>query len=66
VDYLKACIALGYGLNDRGLEFRQGLIIFLLTTASRTVLGPIQPPIQWVPGCEADHSTPSSAEVRHA
>jgi hypothetical protein len=41
---------------------------------SRTVLGPIQPPIQWVPvalylrvkrpGCEADHSPPSSAEVK--
>jgi hypothetical protein len=38
------------------------------------VLGPTQPPIQWVPGdlsfgvkqvrCEADHSPPSSAEVK--
>jgi hypothetical protein len=37
-------------------------------------LGPTQPPIQWVagaislgvkwPGCEADHSPPSSAEVK--
>jgi hypothetical protein len=37
-------------------------------------LGPTQPPIQWVPealslgvkrpGCEADHSLPSSAEVK--
>jgi len=29
---------------------RQGLGIFLFTTASRTVLGPTQPTIQWVSG----------------
>jgi hypothetical protein len=39
-----------------------------------TTLGPTQPPIQWVPGAfslgikrsgrEADHSPPSSAEVK--
>jgi hypothetical protein len=44
------------------------------TTASRTALEPTQPPIHWVsrvfylgvkrPGCEADHSPPSSAEVK--
>jgi hypothetical protein len=43
---------------------------------SRTVLEPIQPPIQWVPaalsvgvkrpGREADHSPPSSAEFKNA
>jgi hypothetical protein len=49
--------------------------IFLFTTAvSRTAFGPTQPPIQWVPGAlsvgvklpgrEADHSPPSSAEVK--
>jgi hypothetical protein len=42
---------------------------FLFSTASRSVLGPTQPPIQWVPGAlspgrEADHSPPSSAEVK--
>jgi hypothetical protein len=49
--------------------------IFLFTTESRTALGPIQPPIQRVLGAlflgvkrperEADHSPPSSAEVKN-
>jgi hypothetical protein len=48
--------------------------IFLLSTSSRSVLRPIQPPIQWVtglssglkrPGHEADHSPSSSAEVKN-
>jgi hypothetical protein len=68
-------IALEYRLDSRGsrFDFRMGLGIFLFTTASRTALEPIQPPIQWVPaapflgvkrpGREADHSLPSSAEV---
>jgi hypothetical protein len=52
-----------------------GLGIFLLTTASRPTLGLTQPPIQRVPGAlsmgvkqpgrEADHSLPSSAEVKN-
>jgi hypothetical protein len=59
-----------------GFDFRRGLRIFLFTTASRTALRPIKPPIQWVPGAvslgvkrrgrEADHSPPSSAEVKNA
>jgi hypothetical protein len=67
---------LGYGLDDRGskVRFPAGAGTFLFTTASRTVLGPTQSPIQWVPGAlslgvkrparEADHSPPSSAEVK--
>jgi hypothetical protein len=55
-------------------DFRRGLGNFLLTTAYRTALGPTQPPIQRVsaalsfgvkrPGREADHSPPSTAEVK--
>jgi hypothetical protein len=46
----------------------------IICIASRKALGPTQPPIQWVPGAlslgvkrpvrEADHSHPSSAEVK--
>jgi hypothetical protein len=57
----EAGIALGYGLDDRYFESRQGLGIFLFTTASRPALGPTQFPIQWVRG--ADHTPSSSAEV---
>jgi hypothetical protein len=69
-------IALGYRLDDRDsrVRFPGGLGIFLFTSASRPDLGPTQPPIQWVPealslgvkrpGREADHSSPSSAEVK--
>jgi len=67
---------LGYGLDDRWFESRQGLGIFLFTTASRPALGYTQPHIQWVPGalslvvkwpgCEADHPPPSRAEVKNA
>jgi hypothetical protein len=66
--------ALGHGVDDWGFESRQGLEMFIFTTASRPVLGSTQPPIQWVPGAisrgvkrpgrKADHSPPSSAEVK--
>jgi hypothetical protein len=67
---------LGYGLDDWWFGSWQKLGIFLFTTVSRPTLGPIQPPIQWVPGAlsfgvkvlvrEADNSPPSSVEVKNA
>jgi hypothetical protein len=52
-------IAAGYGLNS----------IFLFFVKSKPALRPIILPIQWVPGIkrlrrEADHSLPSSTEVK--
>jgi len=67
---------LDYRLVDRVFESWWGLGIFLHTIAFRPDLGPIQPPIQWVPGAlslrmkrpgrEADHSPPSIVEVENA
>jgi hypothetical protein len=58
-----------------GFDCRRGLEIFLFT-ACRPALGPTQSPNQWIPrdlspvvkrpGSEADHSSPSSAEVNNA
>jgi hypothetical protein len=58
------------------VRFPEGAGNFFFTTVSRMALGPTQPPIQWVPGAlslgikrpgrEADHSPPSSAEVKNA
>jgi hypothetical protein len=69
-------VALGYGLDNRGFESRQGVEIFLFTTASGPDLEPTHLPIQWVPGAlslgvkrpgrEADQSPTSSAEVKNA
>jgi hypothetical protein len=74
------CITLGYGLDDRGSRVwfpgGGGVGIFFFTTESRTALETTQPPVQWVPvalslrvkrsNCGADHSLPSSAEVKNA
>jgi hypothetical protein len=64
-------MAMGWGCGSR-----RRLGIFLFTTVSGPAVGPIQPPMQWVPaaltpgvkrpGREADHSPPSSAEVKNA
>jgi hypothetical protein len=63
-------------LDERGstVRFPAGAGIFLFTPVSGTALEPTHPPIQWVPGAlslevkrperEADHSPPSSAEVK--
>jgi hypothetical protein len=68
-------IALGYGLDDRGSRFRfsAGARNFSLHRVQNGS-GVHQPPIQWVPGAlslgvkrplhEADHSPPSSSEVK--
>jgi hypothetical protein len=74
--YIYIYIVLGYRLDDWGFESQQGLGIFLFTTTSRLAVGPTQPPNQWAPvalslgikwmGHEADHSPPSSAEVKNA
>jgi hypothetical protein len=58
-----------------GFDSRQIRMILLFSTASRPTLGATQTPIQWVPwaflqgvkrpGREADHSSPSSAEIKN-
>jgi hypothetical protein len=53
-------IAIGYGLDGTGIKFRWGRDFPHL---SRPTLGPTQPPVQWVPGRDAEPSPPSSAEA---
>jgi hypothetical protein len=65
--YSSAGIALGYGLDDRGsrIRFPAGVGIFPFTTASRTALGPTQPPIQRVPGSLSLEVKRPGREVDH-
>jgi hypothetical protein len=65
---------MGYGLDGHS-SIPGRSKIFLFSIATRPALRPNQPPIQWVPqalssgvkrpGHEADHSPPSSAEVKN-
>jgi hypothetical protein len=67
-------IATGYWLDDRGVGVRVPVGSRIFSTSSRPALGSTQPPVQWVPGAlspgikqqgrEADHSPPTSAEVK--
>jgi hypothetical protein len=68
-----------YGLDDRAIGVRSpagAKDFFPLASVSRPALGSTQPPVQWVPGVlspgakvrpgrDADHSPPSSAEVKN-
>jgi hypothetical protein len=64
-------IATGYGLDDQmGGSWSPGRVKnFHFSISSRSALGSTQPPTKWVPGVkrqgrEADHSPPTSAEVK--
>jgi hypothetical protein len=62
---------MSYGLDDRYSILDRERDSFFFILASRTVLGPTQPQIQWVQGLlkqqghEADHSPSSSAEMKN-
>jgi hypothetical protein len=72
-------IVFDYGLDDRAIRGSipgRGKRIFPVASMSRRALGPIQSPVQWVPGVlspgvkaglgrDTDHSPPSSAEVEN-
>jgi hypothetical protein len=61
--------------HELRVRFLSGQEIFVLSTVSRLALGPILPPIQWVPGAhslgakwqghQAGHSPPSDTEVEN-
>jgi hypothetical protein len=67
-------IVTGYGLDDWGVRVQVSVESRISSKSSRPALGSTQPPIQWVPGAlslgvkwpgrEADHSPPTSAEVK--
>jgi hypothetical protein len=77
IDLLReeAGIATRLRAGSSGFDSQQWQEIFLFSTSSRPTMGLTQPPIQWVPwalspqvkrqGREADHSPPSSAEVKN-
>jgi hypothetical protein len=67
-------IVIGYGLDDRGVGV-QVLVGSRIFSSSRPVLGPTQPPVQWLPwtlsqgvkrpGREDDQSPPTIVEVKN-
>jgi hypothetical protein len=69
-------IVTDYGLDDLEVGSSSPIRVknFIFSMSSRSALGPIQPPIQWLPatispgvklpGREADHSPPTSAEFK--
>jgi hypothetical protein len=66
-------IVTGYALDDPG-SIPYSAKIFFFSTASKSNLGPTQPPFQWVPGAifrgikqpghESDHSSPSGTKFK--
>jgi hypothetical protein len=66
---------MGYGLESRGSIPDRGKRFFPFSTAPRPAMEPTLPPVQWVAGVlfpgvkrlgrDADHSTPSNAEVKN-
>jgi hypothetical protein len=64
----------GWTIRVLGFDSRRGLGVLFTTAVSRTALGSTQLPIQWIRGTlslgvkrperEADHSSPSSAEIK--
>jgi hypothetical protein len=44
------CLTTQWMIGRSGFDPRQGQGIFPLSSVSRSVLGPTQPPVQWVPG----------------
>jgi hypothetical protein len=68
----RARVATCYGLDGRSSIPGSGNIFLFFIIASRQALGTTQPPIQWAlssevkrHGREANHSPPSSAEVKN-
>jgi hypothetical protein len=67
-------LVMGWTIGVRGFDYRRKLENFLFVTASRLALGSTQLPIQWVPRIlsllvkrpvrEADHSSPSCAQIK--
>jgi hypothetical protein len=43
-------VKLGAGLDDGGVGVRVSVGSRIFSTSSRPVLGPTQPPVQWIPG----------------